>query len=93
MDVQLTSDQKAFVRRAIDSGRLRTEQEALEEALVLWEERERRRAEFLLKLNDAREALAAGEGRPITQESARELAHEVKERGRARLLAEMTTGG
>lgn len=93
MDVQLTSDQKAFVRRAIDSGRLRTEQEAVEEALLLWEERERRRAEFLLKLNDARVALAAGEGRPITQESVREIAHEVKERGRARLLAEMSTSG
>jgi hypothetical protein len=52
-----------------------------------------RRAEFLSTLNDARCALAAGNGRLITQESVRELAHEVKERGRARLLAEMTTGG
>lgn len=51
------------------------------------------RAQFLLKLNDARSALAAGAGRPITQESVRELAHEVKERGRARLLREMTTSG
>ena len=56
-------------------------------------ERERGRAEFLLNLNDAREALAAGEGRLVTQESVREIAHEVKERGRARLLAEMTTSG
>jgi len=56
-------------------------------------ERERGRAEFLLNLNDAREALTAGEGRLITQESVREIAHEVKERGRARLLAEMTTSG
>ncbi len=34
MEVQLTSDQKAFARRAIDSGRLQTEQEAVEEALA-----------------------------------------------------------
>ena len=47
MEVQLTSDQKAFAHRAIESGRLRTEQEAVEEALALWEERERQRAEFL----------------------------------------------
>lgn len=90
MEVQLTSDQKAFARRAIEGGRLRSEQDAVEEALALWEERERQRAEFLLKLNDAKASLAGGEGRVITQESMRELASEVKERGRARLLAEMT---
>ncbi len=91
MEVQLTSDQKAFARRAIESGRLRTEQEAVEEALALWEERERQRIAFLLTLEDARASLSNGEGRTITQESMRELASEVKERGRARLLAEMTS--
>jgi Arc/MetJ-type ribon-helix-helix transcriptional regulator len=91
MDVQFTSDQKAFVRRAIESGRLRTEQDAVEEALALWEERERQRTAFLLTLDDARAAIARGEGREITQDSMRELSEEVKERGRARLLAELTT--
>jgi Arc/MetJ-type ribon-helix-helix transcriptional regulator len=91
MEVQLTLDQKALARQPIESGRLRTEQEAVEEALALWEERERQRAEFLLRLNDAKKSLAGGEGRLITQESMRELADEVKERGRARLLAEMTS--
>ena len=70
MDVQLTSGQKAFARRAIESGRLRSEEEdAVQEALALWEERERQRAEFLLTLDDARASLARGEGRVITQES------------------------
>ncbi|HTB15191.1 MAG TPA: hypothetical protein VK752_26650 [Bryobacteraceae bacterium] len=82
MEVQLTSDQEAFARRAIESGRLRTEQEAVQEALALWEERERRRAEFLVNLNDSKSSLAGGEGRAINQESMRELAAEVKERGR-----------
>jgi len=41
MEVQLTQDQKAFVRQAIESGRLRTEEDAVKEALSLWEERER----------------------------------------------------
>jgi len=88
-EVQLTSDQKAFARRAIDSGRLHTEQDAVREALVLWEERERRKFEFLVTLDDARASLARGEGRAITQESMRELAGEVNKRGRARLLAEL----
>ena len=91
MDVQLTSDQKAFARRAIEAGRLRTEQDAVQEALALWEERERQRTAFLLTLDDARASVARGEGRMITEDSMRELAQEVKERGRARLLAELTT--
>ena len=63
----------------------------MHEALAVWEERERRRTEFLLTLDDARASLARGEGRVITQESMRQLANEIKERGRARLLAELTT--
>ena len=87
MEVQLTSDQKAFARRAVASGRLRSEEEAVREALVLWEDRERRRVEFLATLDRARASLAQGEGRIITQESMRELSAEVRERGRARLIA------
>lgn len=57
----------------------------------MWEERERQRTEFLLTLDDARTSLARGEGRIITQDCMRQLASEVKERGRARLLAQLTT--
>ena len=88
--VQFTADQKAFARRAIESGRLHSEEEVVQEALALWAERERQRAEFLLTLEDARAYLARGEGRVITQKSMEQLASEVKERGRARLLAELT---
>jgi Arc/MetJ-type ribon-helix-helix transcriptional regulator len=91
MDVQLTQDQQAFARRAIESGRLHSEKDAVQEALALWEERERQRTEFLLTLDEARASLSRGEGRVITQESVRQLAQEVKERGRARLLAELST--
>jgi Arc/MetJ-type ribon-helix-helix transcriptional regulator len=90
MNVELTADQQTFVRRAIESGRLRTEEEAVTEALAIWEERERCRAEFLLTLAEAKASLARGEGRELTQESIREFAREIKERGRARLLAELT---
>jgi hypothetical protein len=45
--------------------------------------------EFLATLDDARASLAGGEGRVITQESMRELAAEVRDRGRARLIAEL----
>ena len=87
-EVRLTPDQEVFVRQAIESGRLDREEDAVKEALSLWEERERKRAEFLATLDDAKASLARGEGRVITQESMRELAEEVKQRGRARLAAE-----
>jgi len=88
MEVDLTPDQKAFVRQAIASGRLRREEEAVREALGLWEERERRRAEILNAVDTAEASLARGEGRVISEESIKELAEQVKQRGRARLAAE-----
>lgn len=90
MDVHLTPDQQAFARRAIESGRFHSEKDAIEEALALWEERERRRIEFLLTLDDARASVSRGEDRVITRESVRQLVQEVKERGRARLLTELS---
>jgi len=90
MEIHLTPEQKAFACRAIESGRLHSEQDAVQEALALWEERERQRAEFLLTLDDAKTSLARGKGRVITPEPMQQLAQEVKERGRARLLAELT---
>ena len=89
MEVRLTPDQEAFVRRAIESGRFHRAEEAVAEALSLWEERERTRAEILAAVDDAEASLARGEGRVIaTEQQVRELANEVKQRGRARLQAE-----
>ena len=80
MDVHLTPDQKAFVRQAIQSGRLNREEEAVQEALSLWEQRERTRAEILTAVDMAEASVGRGEGRAITQESMRQLADEVKQR-------------
>ena len=91
MNVELTADQRAFVQRAIESGRFSREEEAVQEALALWEERERRRIEILAALDEAEASLARGEGRPITEESMKRLAEEVKQRGRRRLATERAT--
>jgi len=90
MEVRLTPDQEAFVRQAIESGRFHRAEDAVEEALSLWEERERKRAEFLATLDDAKASLARGDGRVITQQSMRELAEAVKQRGAARLASEQS---
>ena len=88
MEVRLTPDQEAFVRQAIASGRFQSEADAVAEALLLWEERERDRSEILAAVDAAEASLDRGEGIEITEQSMRELAEDVKRRGRARLGAE-----
>jgi putative addiction module CopG family antidote len=88
MEVQLTPDQEAFIRQAIETGRLQRKEDALREAMSLWEERERRRLEILAAVDQAEASVARGETRAVTQESMLELAEDVKRRGRARLAAE-----
>jgi hypothetical protein len=61
------------------------EEDAVKEALSLLEERERTRAEILAAVDEAESLLAHGEGRIATQKSMRELAGDIKRRGRTRL--------
>lgn len=75
MEVRFTDDQKALVRQAIESGRYSREEDALQEALSLWEGRERRRAEILAAVDQAEASFAHGEGRRIaTSEETAQLA-------------------
>ncbi len=87
--MHLTNDQVAFIRQAIETGRLHREQDAVEEAMSLWEERERRRLELLAAVDEADASLARGEGRRITtHEETTQLAADIKRRGMARLATE-----
>lgn len=89
MEVHLTPDQEAFIRQAISTGRLHREEEAVQQAMLLWEERERRRLEILAAVDKAETSLARGEGRRITtHEEVAQLAADIKRRGMARLDAE-----
>ena len=92
MEVDLTPEQTDFLRYAVQTDRVRDPAEAVQEALSLWMERERRRAEFLASLDAAEASLARGEGRPITRESMKSLARDVMERNRHRFPAESQTG-
>jgi Arc/MetJ-type ribon-helix-helix transcriptional regulator len=89
MEVLLTSDQEAFIRQAIETGRLRRKEDAVQEAMSLWEERERRRLEILVAVDRAEASLTRGEGRSITtHEDVIQLAANIKQRGMTRLAAE-----
>jgi Arc/MetJ-type ribon-helix-helix transcriptional regulator len=88
MEIRPTPDQEAFIRDAIEAGRIDSAEDAAKEALALWEERERRRSEILAAVDIAQASIARGEGIEITRDSMRELAEDVKRRGRARLAVE-----
>jgi putative addiction module CopG family antidote len=87
MKVELTPEQQDFVRQAVESGRFERAEDAVQAAIALWVERERRRAEILTAVDIAKAALDRGEGIEITQASMRSLAEDVKRRGRTQLAA------
>jgi putative addiction module CopG family antidote len=85
MQVQLTPEQSSFVDLGIQEGRFRNSEEAVQQALALWEKRERARVELLASLDLAEQALDADEGETYTGSNLHELVDSVKQRGMARL--------
>jgi Arc/MetJ-type ribon-helix-helix transcriptional regulator len=82
MEVHFTADQEAFVRQAIESGRLHHEEDAVKQALSLWEARERRRAEILAAVDRAEASLTRDAGRRITtREEVLQLSDDIQCRG------------
>lgn len=92
--MNLTPDQQALVSDAIANGRLHRAEEALQQALVLWEERERRRLEIMAVVQLSQASLSRGEGRTVaTPEQSEQLVRDVTRRGMARLAAEHRSRG
>jgi putative addiction module CopG family antidote len=87
MEVRLTPDQEAFIRQAIEAGRFHRPEDAVEEALSLWEDRERARLEILAAVNVAESSVARGEARSLTADSLRQLTDDVKQRNRVHLAS------
>jgi putative addiction module CopG family antidote len=85
MQVELTPAQASFIDLGIQEGRFRNSEEAIREALALWEERERARIELLASLDSAEQALDAGEGEEYTIGTLSSLVQSVQERGVTRL--------
>jgi Arc/MetJ-type ribon-helix-helix transcriptional regulator len=88
MLIELTPEQQDFVRQAVASGRFERPEDAVQAAMSLWVERERRRTEILAAVDIAKASIDRGEGIEITQASVRALAEDVKRVGRAQLAAE-----
>ena len=73
----------AWPTRAITSSPCASEEDAVQEALLLWEERERARVELLAALDEAEADLEAGRFCDYTGETLPRLGDELKREARA----------
>jgi Arc/MetJ-type ribon-helix-helix transcriptional regulator len=93
MEIHPTPDQEALIREAVSAGRFACPEDAIGEALALWEERERARAEFRATLDEAEASLAGGEGIDITPSAMQALIDNINDHTRVRLAAEPEASG
>lgn len=84
MEIRLTPDQEDYIAMpAAQAGR--SVNDVVVEALAAWAEQRTDLAAFRATLDAAEESIARGQGRPVTRRSVRDLAEDIKRRGRARL--------
>jgi Arc/MetJ-type ribon-helix-helix transcriptional regulator len=82
MEVQLTLDQEAFVRKAVANGRYPNAEAAVLDAMARWEEGERARLELLAAIDEAEADLGAGHFIDCTDASLPRLADALKREAR-----------
>jgi Arc/MetJ-type ribon-helix-helix transcriptional regulator len=85
MEIQLTPAQEAFLRQAIESGRISHAEEAVRQALLLWETCERGRLDILAALDEAESDLQTGNFSDYGDEFLLQLGEELKLEARASL--------
>jgi putative addiction module CopG family antidote len=83
MEVNFTAEQEAFIRQAVASGRYRSPEEAVQEALARWQTSERSRLELLSALDEAEADLDAGRFTDYSNATLSDLATELKREARA----------
>jgi putative addiction module CopG family antidote len=86
MEIDLTPEQRSFVHLGIEQGRFQRPEDAVKDALSLWEERERARVELLNEIDAGLASLDCGQGISLdSDEAVGDWMEGVKQRGRARL--------
>lgn len=82
MEIHLTPEQEAFVKDAIANGRLHSAEEAVAQALKLWEERERTRLEILSALDEAEADIEAGRYIEVSEDTHQQFVEDLKREAR-----------
>ena len=85
MEIELTPEQDSLVHLGIEQGRYRDEHDAVKEAMMMWEKRQRDHMELLASLRIAELELDAGLGTTYTEETIHSLGKNVRDRCVARL--------
>lgn len=83
----LPTDLAEFVERELQSGKYTSEEELICEALRLLRERERRKDDLREEILPALDRLDRGEGKIYNEDELRQMAEDVKIRGRQLLAA------
>lgn len=83
MNVSLTPELERLVNEKVESGLYQTASEVVREALRLMKERDHAREQLRADVQVGFDALARGEGRTYDKASGRQLAEQIKSRGRA----------
>lgn len=87
MEITLTPEQESFIRHAVESGRSGNAQEAVQQALDHWVERQRNLIDLLNALDEAEYDFANGKYTEYDDQGLLDLAEQIKREGRMRRAA------
>jgi putative addiction module CopG family antidote len=87
MEIELTPEQDSLVNLAIEQGRFQKREDAVRDALALWEKRERARIELLAEIEAGDNCSEEDDVVLDSEEAVAAFFEEIKQRGRATLAA------
>ena len=82
MEIPISPEKEAFIKQAVASGRYRTAEDAVGDALERWEREERNRIELLASLDEGEADLEAGQYTDHTNATLSKLAADLKREAR-----------
>ena len=91
MEVDLSPEQQAFIRAGIESGRYQRPEEAIQEALRQWEDRQRSLAQLQALVDEGMDDLEQGRYTDYSDETLPELFQQIKSEGRTLLATRSET--
>lgn len=92
MDIKFTPEQNSFVHLGIEQGRFCKAEDAVQDALALWEKRERTRFELLAEIEAGENSPREEDAVLDSEEDIAQFFQGVEQRGRAKLASTKLAG-